>query len=127
MSLHALVEKVSVFTQEDRAQLGDGQGAMCDLFTQYGALLANQGEMVTASKYISSQDNVSNELRHRLFYASQMDRSGAAHPPLPFEQIYVSCESLSEKAIVLSLLPLLLRFLSHSPVSILRSPQTFLF
>ena len=89
MSLHSLVEKVSVFTQEDRTQLSEGQGAMCDLFTQYGALLANQGEILTASKFISSQDNVSNELRHRLFYASQMDRSGAAHPPLPFEQIYV--------------------------------------
>ena len=96
MSLHALIEKVSVFTQEDRAQLvddkdpsGANENAMCDLFTQYGALLANQGEMVTASKYISSQDNVSNELRHRLFYASQMDRSGAAHPPLPFEVKYV--------------------------------------
>jgi protein transport protein SEC31 len=114
MLLHALVEKVTVFTQGDNdngaaaaaaaggaaapgaaAAGGGGPGnlgpAMADLFTQYGALLANQGQMVTATKYLgfSMGSPAANELRHRLFFAAQMDRTGAPHPASPFEAVTV--------------------------------------
>jgi protein transport protein SEC31 len=88
MALHALVEKVIVFAQGEEGNdiLGP---KVAELFTHYGALLANQGEMVTAAKYINADDEGSMELRHRLFFASQMDLTGAPHPPLPFQPILV--------------------------------------
>eukprot|EP00615_Pteridomonas_danica_P011892 CAMPEP_0114343358 /NCGR_PEP_ID=MMETSP0101-20121206/10544_1 /TAXON_ID=38822 ORGANISM="Pteridomonas danica, Strain PT" /NCGR_SAMPLE_ID=MMETSP0101 /ASSEMBLY_ACC=CAM_ASM_000211 /LENGTH=1181 /DNA_ID=CAMNT_0001478035 /DNA_START=71 /DNA_END=3616 /DNA_ORIENTATION=- len=88
MALHALVEKVIVFSQGEEGN--DVLGPkVAELFTHYGALLANQGEMVTAAKYINADDAGSLELRHRLFFASQMDLTGAPHPPLPFQPILV--------------------------------------
>ena len=89
MALHAFIEKVSIFTQEDQSSLAEDPetaAAVGALFTEYGAMLANQGAMETALKYISANDSGSNELRHRLFYASAMEQTGAPHPPLPFEQ-----------------------------------------
>jgi len=90
MALHALIEKVTVFTQEDMNSLvSQPDSEIAQLFTNYGALLANQGEMAVASKYITSQDQASNELRYRLFYAAQMERTGAPHPPAPFNSALI--------------------------------------
>ena len=41
MALHALVERVSIFTQEDQ-NASSGVPSIRDLFTEYGALLASQ-------------------------------------------------------------------------------------
>jgi len=90
MALHALVEKVSVFTEGDEGtSIGELGADLSSLLSLYGALLANQGQMVTAAKYLASDDPHCALLRHRLFYAAQMDRTGAQPPPLPFQPLVV--------------------------------------
>lgn len=89
LALHALVEKVSVFLQgEDRTTVADLGPEVAAHFATYGALLANQGLMATAAKYINT--DATSELRHRLFYAAEMDKSDQPPPPLPFEPVNVS-------------------------------------
>jgi len=92
MLLHALVEKVTVFTASpdgsDATSAMDLGPEMAALFTQYGEMLAQQGEMVTAVKYLSLAGEAASatvELQHRLFLAAQLDRTvgpQATPPPL---------------------------------------------
>jgi len=93
MLLHALVEKVTVFTASpdgsDAASAMDLGPEMAALFTQYGEMLAQQGEMVTAVKYLSLAGEAATTtvaLQHRLFLAAQLDRTlgPQAMPPPPF-------------------------------------------
>jgi len=87
MSLHEMVEKVSIFSQADPdTDLGAN---VAKAFATYAHQLAAQGELETAAKYVQTSDHPSAVLKDRLWHACDKLKSMQA-PPFPFEQIQVN-------------------------------------
>ncbi len=80
LALQEFVEKVIIFSQAEPGAIKDSKVAK--LLFLYASLLASEGEMQAASRYIVGQtDEACSILRDRLFHASQEQ---GTPPPFPF-------------------------------------------
>jgi len=77
LSLQDFVEKVTVFTQALDCSY-DLDDEVSNLFADYAKELANQGDLVSAAKYLKGNTKDSNELRDRIYRS----RFGAFCPDL---------------------------------------------
>eukprot|EP00953_Heterococcus_sp_UTEX-ZZ885_P041552 21197-Heterococcus_DN1.PRE.2 len=88
-ALHEFVEKVTVLSQAEPETPLDSR--VSALFCTYASMLASEGEVSAAYRYIIGQDEHAALLRDRLYHASSGNVSTDHHivvpvPPFPFEQ-----------------------------------------
>ena len=83
LALHRVVERVSVLlTVAPDTTLPEG---VANLFAEYAALLASQGEVEVANKYATSDGMASAVLRDRLYHSSVALQQVVQPPAFPFE------------------------------------------
>ena len=90
-ALQQFVEKVVVFTQVNP---GENLGPDCSaFFLQYSGLLASQGRLDFASRYIKGEDMAQTILRDRLYHAGTKP-AGSRPPVFPFAKVEVLLPSM---------------------------------
>ena len=86
VALQEFIEKVVVFTQLNPEE---DLGPECTtFFSQYSGLLASQGRLDVASRYLKGEDMSEMILRDRLYHAGTKP-AGSRPPPFPFNKINV--------------------------------------
>lgn len=86
-ALQQFIEKVVVFT---KANTGDDLGVDCvAFFASYASLLASQGRLDVASKYLYGDNLVESILRDRVYQSTPNKPAGSKAPPFPFTRVPV--------------------------------------
>merc|ERR1711871_373718 len=86
VALQLFVEKVVVFTQLNP---NEDLGPECTaFFSQYAGLLASQGRLDIAARYLKGEDQPEQVLRDRLYHAGTK-AAGSRPPPFPFTKVNV--------------------------------------
>ena len=88
IALQEFVEKVVVYTH---ANPGEALGDQCSVyFAEYANLLASQGKLEVAPRYLKGEHIDEQVLRDRLYHAGTSKPVGSRPPPFPFEKVLVS-------------------------------------
>lgn len=88
IALQHYVEKVVIYTQANPC---DDLGEECaHFFSQYASLLASQGKLDYAAKYLRGTTLEESILRDRLYHASPFKAPGERPPVFPFQKIIVN-------------------------------------
>eukprot|EP00986_Skeletonema_menzelii_P016410 scaffold14541_cov137-Skeletonema_menzelii.AAC.2 len=91
LSLQDFVEKVSVFMQALDGSV-DLDDEVSNLFADYSKALANQGDLVSAAKYLKGNTKDTNELRDRIYrsrFGSFCPELMASPPDFPYNYVNV--------------------------------------
>ena len=87
-ALQQFVEKVVIFT---KANNEDNLGEDCvAFFAEYASLLASQGRLDVAAKYLYGDNVVENILRDRLYQSTPNKPAGQKAPTFPFVKVMVA-------------------------------------
>ena len=87
-SLQQFIEKVVVFTKTNAAE---EMGNECvAFFAEYASLLASQGRLDVAAKYLYGDNEVENILRDRVYQATPNKPAGSKAPPFPFAKVQIA-------------------------------------
>lgn len=91
IALQEFIEKVIVYTH---ANPGEPLGDACAVyFAEYANLLASQGKLEVAPRYLKGDYIDEQILRDRLYHASSAKPVGSRPPAFPFEKVNVSAAS----------------------------------
>jgi protein transport protein SEC31 len=96
IALQEFIEKVIIYTH---ANPGEPLGDACAVyFAEYANLLASQGKLDVAPRYLKGEHIDEQILRDRLYHAGATKPVGSRPPPFPFEKVNIAATAQARPA-----------------------------